>query len=218
MAIKSIIGATFTCLAVVSFNASAALIGRLSATPGGSDYQAYYDDQLDITWLADANAIGQVDWSTANNWANSLVIDGVTGWRLPNMDVNGDAVVVDCTSSTQADCKDNEYGHLFYYGSGTTFDNGISSSNHSPFSDVQGSSYWSNNTTVAFNLCNSSSGRACMASAGSYGSYGSYGLPGPYYAWAVHNGDIGAVPVPASVWLMGSGLIGLIGLARRKKL
>jgi hypothetical protein len=37
------------------------------------------------------------------------------------------------------------------------------------------------------------------------------------YAWAVHEGNIGAVPIPAAVWLFGSGLIGLIGAARRKK-
>ena len=35
--------------------ADAALFGRLPASPGGTDYQAYYDDVLDITWLADAN-------------------------------------------------------------------------------------------------------------------------------------------------------------------
>jgi hypothetical protein len=29
--------------------------------------------------------------------------------------------------------------------------------------------------------------------------------------------DISAVPVPAAVWLFGSGLIGLVGLARRKR-
>jgi hypothetical protein len=29
--------------------------------------------------------------------------------------------------------------------------------------------------------------------------------------------DVGAVPIPAAVWLFGSGLIGLIGIARRKK-
>jgi len=28
--------------------------------------------------------------------------------------------------------------------------------------------------------------------------------------------DITAVPVPAAVWLFGSGLIGLVGVARRK--
>jgi hypothetical protein len=29
--------------------------------------------------------------------------------------------------------------------------------------------------------------------------------------------DVAAVPVPAAVWLFGSGLLGLIGVARRKK-
>ncbi len=33
----------------------------------------------------------------------------------------------------------------------------------------------------------------------------------------VFEGTISAVPIPASAWLLGSGLIGLIGIARRKK-
>ena len=33
----------------------AALEGRLPATPGGTDYQAYYDTDLNIMWLGDAN-------------------------------------------------------------------------------------------------------------------------------------------------------------------
>ena len=37
------------------FDASETLNARLPATSGGTDYQAYYDDVLDITWLADAN-------------------------------------------------------------------------------------------------------------------------------------------------------------------
>jgi hypothetical protein len=37
-------------------------------------------------------------------------------------------------------------------------------------------------------------------------------------AWAVHPGDIGSpVPIPATAWLFGSGLLGLIGIARRKR-
>ena len=40
-----------------------------------------------------------------------------------------------------------------------------------------------------------------------------YGL----YGWAVRSGDVSAVPVPAAVWLFGSGLIGLLGLAKRKR-
>jgi len=38
-----------------------------------------------------------------------------------------------------------------------------------------------------------------------------------YYAWAVYSGDVSAVPVPAAVWLFGSGLMGLVGLDRRKR-
>ncbi len=37
------------------------------------------------------------------------------------------------------------------------------------------------------------------------------------FAWVVRSGDVSAVPVPAAVWLFGSGLIGLLGLARRKR-
>lgn len=47
------------------------------------------------------------------------------------------------------------------------------------------------------------------------------GLGGAGVFWAMdnftYNEEIPAVPVPAAVWLFGSGLIGLIGIARRKK-
>ena len=37
------------------------------------------------------------------------------------------------------------------------------------------------------------------------------------FAWAVRSGDISAVPVPAAAWHFGSGLLGLIGIPRRKQ-
>ena len=39
------------------------------------------------------------------------------------------------------------------------------------------------------------------------------------YAWAVQSGDVVALatPVPPALWLFGSGLFGLVGMARRKK-
>ena len=50
-----------------------------------------------------------------------------------------------------------------------------------------------------------------------FGLQGAYQKTNNYYAWAVLSGDvISAVPVPAAVWLFGSGLLGLLGIARRK--
>jgi hypothetical protein len=39
---------------------------------------------------------------------------------------------------------------------------------------------------------------------------------GDTVTWAVRPGDVSAVPVPAAVWLFGSGILSLIGLASRK--
>ncbi|HFD32315.1 MAG TPA: VPLPA-CTERM sorting domain-containing protein [Gammaproteobacteria bacterium] len=38
-----------------------------------------------------------------------------------------------------------------------------------------------------------------------------------FFGWAVQTGDVSAVPVPAAAWLFGSGLLGLVGAARRKR-
>ena len=92
----------------ITLPADAAFIGRLETSPGGGVFRAYYDDQLDITWTADAN-INSFDTSSNQvAWAAGFTIDGIGGWRLPNMDINGDGTIVQCSSGTQAACKDNE--------------------------------------------------------------------------------------------------------------
>lgn len=88
-----------------SFNADAALVGRLAATASGTDYQAYYDDVADLTWLSDGNYAvisgdsidGHMYWVQSQEWVVSLDIEGVTGWRLP--DTNTNCIGYDCTSS-----------------------------------------------------------------------------------------------------------------------
>lgn len=85
------------CLAAVT--AQAALLGRAALTSSGTDYQAYYDDVLNITWLADANLAntnafgvtgidqyGMMAWTTANQWIaamNTASYLGLTSWRRP---------------------------------------------------------------------------------------------------------------------------------------
>lgn len=84
--------------------AGAELLGRLPATPGGNDFQAYYDSVLDITWLADANLAarntfgvgpingggtpnpGAMNFSTAASFVgavNAAAYLGFSTWRLP---------------------------------------------------------------------------------------------------------------------------------------
>lgn len=193
----------------ITLPAYAALIGVLPATTGGTDYQAYYDDQLDISWTANANINSFDTWDNQVAWAAGLDIDGVTGWRLPNMDVNGDDVIVSCTVD-QAVCMDNEYGHLFNYGAGTVFGSGITVASPGPFSNVQSLSYWSGTEFAP-----DPAGAWDFSFGNGNQSAGNKG--GSNFAWAVHSGNVSAVPIPAAVWLFGSGLMGLLGFARRKR-
>ena len=132
----------FAFLFALSFLGSshASLIGVLAATPGGTDYQAYYDDVADLTWLQDANAAGAgMSWSSANTWVAGLDVDGVTGWRLPdalNGDGTGPCLGYSCTGS--------ELGDLFYNVLGGVAGQSITTthnSNFDLFSNIQSNAY-----------------------------------------------------------------------------
>lgn len=215
MVLKSIIGTTCAFLTVVSFNADAALMSRL----GGL---AYYDDVADLTWLADANAArtsgyaigGRMTWIDANAWVAGLDVMGVSGWRLP------DTLQPDASCGSQINgassgfgCTGSEMGNLFYNVLGGETGTSITTThnaNYDLFSNVQSNYYWSSTqypgtlTAWLFNMSN----------AYQY----NFGISNRFYAWAVQSGDVSAVPVPPAVWLFGSGLLGLAGVARRKKL
>lgn len=207
---------------VSSTSVNATLVERL----GG---RAYYDDVAKLTWLADANysatqyansggtegdADGLMTWASANNWAANLNIAGVIGWRLPN------TVQPDAGCSIQSVgisygyyCSDSEMGNLFYnvFGgnagsSTTTTDN----ANYDLFSNIQSNSYWSSTDATWYDVY---AWFFEMNNGDQNFTYNYYGSSG----WAVKSGDVSAVPVPAAVWLFGSGLIGLICLAKRKK-
>lgn len=93
-----------------------------------SGYEGYiYSFNNSMNWP------GAMFWIDAMNTANYL---GFNDWRLPDMDKNNDGTVVVCATSTESECQDNEFGHLYYYGTGTTLGSGITSSNPDPFINV----------------------------------------------------------------------------------
>ena len=97
-------------------------------------------------------------------------------------------------------------GNLFYNVLGNSA--GAPLSNTGPFNNIQTDLYWL--TEYAPNP-----GTAWYFNMG-YGGQGAQNKAYENYAWAVQSGDISAVPVPAAVWLFGSGLVGLFVIAKRK--
>ena len=206
--------------------ANAALVGR-DLDDVLTTAEAYYDNATGLTWLADANysqtsgydADGLMSWANAKAWTAGLDVSGFTGWRLP------DTVQPDATCDIQSsgvsygdNCTGSEMGNLFYTELGGVAGSSIATThnaNYDLFSNVQANFYrsateWSLNNSYAWGLHFGT------------GYQSQPNKTSAYYAWAVQTGDIGAavstVPVPAAVWLFGSGIIGLMGFAKRKSL
>jgi hypothetical protein len=147
-----------------------------------------YDNDLNITWLQDANyamtsgydADGRMSWDAAMTWAQNLVYQGYNDWRLPFSD----------TSCSGNNCIKSEMGHLYYV-------EGITSSSPAPFINVQSYTYWSGTEY--------DSGNAWRFSFSS-GDQAFLGKNYNRYAWAVHDGDsTPIVPEPLSSILFVTG-------------
>lgn len=196
---------------VISANANAALVSRLNGA-------AVYDTDLNITWATNANIAGPMTLDVANNWAASLVIDGVSGWRLPTtMQPDSSCQYNNGGMSYGLDCTGSEMGHLFYTELGgwagyaiTTYHN----SNYYLFSNFRTDKYYWSSTPLASDPTREWS--FTFSDGYQYPYWPSNTTT--YYALAVHNGDVAAVPIPAAIWLFGSGLAGLFGFTRRRSI
>jgi hypothetical protein len=226
------VGATATCVA-----GQGDWISTLQARSfdGGATIGGYFDTALNITWLADANraqtsgvaADGHLTYSAANAWANTLDVNGITGWRLPTMTDTG-SVGCDLSFAGGTDCGYNvqtgtsEMAHMFYVtladkaycppGDGACVGGpqpGWGLTNTGPFANLQGSFYW---TDLAY-VSGAAYAWYFLFSDGSQ-FYDSQVDTVSLYAWAVHPGKVGddlvePVPIPAAVWLLLSGLTAL---------
>lgn len=160
-----------------------------------------YDSVLNITWLQDANMSGLLNRAEAVAYVDNLVFGGYEDWRLPIMDVNGDGTVVSCPNVSEETCRDNELAYMFYENFGGAFDQDLTG-DQAPFTGIQ-NFYWSNTPDLwAFGFFN---GRQFIGNAAA----------GNISVWAVRDGDVAVIPLPAAAWLMLGGITSLLGFRRR---
>jgi hypothetical protein len=196
-----------------------------------------YDPDLNITWLQNANygagslyddgfstTDGRMTFASAVVWADQLVFAGYSNWRLPTVTDTG---LAGCDFSySGTDCGYNvntatgEIAHLYFdelgnkafydtAGVGQQAGNGLT--NAGPFTNLQSNIYWSGTEYAA------DTSRAWSFYT-DRGAQSTDDKPLNIFAWAVADGDVFAstVPIPPALWLFGSGLLGLIGIARKK--
>ena len=208
-------------LTAISTSASAALLPRL----GG---QAVYDTDLNVTWTADGNLAasntfgvaginndGSLTWYTANDWVaamNDANYLGFNDWRMPITLVPDPS----CDTPDQAlgdNCVGSELGHLFYVALGASADTPATVSGDptelAKFMNIQTRIYWSGTEATMEGFAR------LFSFANGLQSFLNKDAPAAIHVWAVRPGDVGVIPLPATLWLFGPALA-LLGWVRRR--
>jgi hypothetical protein len=212
---KTLIGLFAVTVMMSSMSAHAALT---SVTQDGGLMVS--DSTFNVTWADVASPPTGLTWSasaaagSAQAWVVSLNTEdygGYSNWRLPTGDgiyTTGYAPPSYNGYGTSTNQPLNELGNLFINELGNTPGSQVTKT--SPFATLSTSGiYWSSTKRPL------DPGHAWV-----FYSAGGVQLAPPedsaFEALAVRSGQVTAVPVPAAAWLLGSGLMGLLGLSRRK--
>lgn len=204
MNIKSILGAIGVSMLGLPIAAQAAVIESSNVTIDGSSYETFLDDTTNLIWL-DIDSF----WNTANTYNTITTLLSGSGFHIANFqeidDLQLSMPAIPSTFTDDAVIVGGNYvGHL----------------THTDPRDIIWGLYNDDdqNTTINVGLAHR------LGTATIWTTAPSTVNPNTQLAdWNTTYKDLGAwvvsdapVPIPAAVWLFGSGLIGLIGLARRK--
>lgn len=206
----------------LSCGAQAALQGR-DLNASADSFEAYYDTELNITWLTDTN-VGGMDWVTATTWAADLSFsDGLNvydNWRLPA------TLQPDMSCSQQLsggasyghNCTGSELGHLFYSEFGGTAGQiifagedpmlGNTDPELAKFTNLWAGDYWSGTEDARDTY-------AAWSFSFVTGFQGSMIKGIDYRVMAVSDGDVAAVPEARTYALMLAG-VALVGWRARR--
>jgi len=238
MIIKSIIGAVCACLAVVSFNANAAIVkyvlnGQLDHMTDRSYYYqtdlydldgAYYVREMivDTSISPDGFTSGETTYWTSSPGFLISNIYHITGRPNGAADLHintSDLSYIMSVQNAYSIGNDRHYDHVALGSAQLTgvLEDIFAADEFIAFEDdfIPGDSGYVTEPTYPFD---NSDIQAIVANVWNYAPGGSTGtIDGKYLQYEQINLSAYAspVPIPAAVWLFGSGLIGLIGLVRK---
>ena len=210
MNIKSLTNSICACLAVVSFNASAALVSMDLNTSG--DGLITLDESTGLKWLDLSVTVGQnyVDAETLNpgwRYATNAEVEAIFSVSFDGYYDNSSLGISRETFGAYADQRADVHSFIDLFG--IVWRNSTDEASTGLYMDednilrMMGAQYRFDPTDIDSFIFGLEYTRV-------YSTTSNF-IEGIYLVQDT------VVPVPAAVWLFGSGLIGLVGVARRKK-
>jgi len=164
----------------------------------------------------DFSSNGTMDWAGANAWVHYLDVTDYGGsnqWALPTTTDSSSSIGYPDGASGDPTQSSSQMAELFYgdLGQEATFSIAAThDASYSLFSNLESAVYWSGgeysaepSSAWAFNTSN--------------GFQAAYARSYHFYALAVSLGDVSAVPEPGAAWLLGVGLVSLVGLGSGRR-